>query len=157
MDLGELDLARPAGQELDDRNVVNRRVGIGERDHRRHPAGRGGLPAALDRFHVLGAGLAQLHTHIDEAGSQAQPLGHHRLEIPLAGGESSTDRPDSFALEEQVADRVEPALGIEQPGAANQHTGSARCGGVHGSGGPLPRSRVRISRQAMRTATPIST
>ena len=28
VDLGELDLARPAGEELDDRDVVDRRVGV---------------------------------------------------------------------------------------------------------------------------------
>ena len=37
------------------------------------PPAAAALAAAFDRLHVLGAGLAQLHAHIDEAGRQAQP------------------------------------------------------------------------------------
>ena len=75
MDLGEPDLARAAGEKFDDRDIVDRRVGVGQRHHRRDPARRRRLPAAFDQFHVLGAGLAQLHAHVDETGCQAQPLG----------------------------------------------------------------------------------
>ena len=73
VDLGELHLARAPRQELDDRDVVDRRLGIRQRHHRRDPAGRRRLAAALDQLHVLGAGLAQLHAHIDEARREAQP------------------------------------------------------------------------------------
>ena len=99
VDLGELDLARPAGEELDDRDVVDRRVGVGQGDHRRDPARRRGAPAALDQFHVLGTRLAQLHAHVDEPRRQAQPLRHHRLGIPCRGREIAADRGDPLALD----------------------------------------------------------
>ncbi len=71
VDLGEFDLACPAGEELDHRDVVYRRVGVRQGDHRRAPAGGSGSPSGLYRFHVLGTGLAQLDAHVDEPWSQA--------------------------------------------------------------------------------------
>ena len=120
MHLGEPDLAGASGQELDDRDIVDRRVGVRQRHHRCDPARRGGPPAALDRFQVLGTGLAQLHAHIDEPRRQAQPLGIHPLGIARRGREVAADRGDPFALDQEIAGRVEPACGIEQSGAANE-------------------------------------
>ena len=152
VDLGEPDLARPAGQELDDRDVVDRRVGVRQRDHRRDPAGRRGLAAALDRFHVLGAGLAQLHAHIDEPGSEAQPLGVARSRH--RGPRTARSPPTaamSVAFDQQIAASVEPAFRVEQSSAAEQGAGSVSRPAAHcrdrGSGsrgrpcGPRPPSR----------------
>ena len=46
---------------------------------------------------------------------------------------------------------------LSAPGGGEGADGTRGGADNHGSGGPLPRSRARISRQAMRTATPIST
>jgi hypothetical protein len=73
MDLGKPHFAGAAGDKLDDGDVVDRRLGVGQRHHRCDTAGRCRPPAALDRFHVLGAGLAQLDAHIDEPRREAQP------------------------------------------------------------------------------------
>ena len=162
VDLGEPDLARAAGEELDDRDIVDRRLGIGQRDHRRDAAGRGGLAAALDRFHVLGAGLAQLHAHVDQPGRQAQPAAASTISasasaVGAASAPTAAIRP---SIDEQIAGCVEPARGIEQPRAADQQAARSplqSAPSFTAAAGPLPRSRARISRQAMRTATPIST
>jgi hypothetical protein len=152
--LGEPRLARPPGEELDDRDIVDRRLGVGQRHHRRDAARRRGMAGALDRFQMLGAGLAQLHPHIDEPRRQAQPAGLDNLDIVAKAGigEARTDRGDMRTVDQQIARRIEPAFRIDQPDIAEQ---AARGG--HCNGGRLLMSRARISRQAMRTATPIST
>ena len=162
VDLGELRLARPPGQELDHRDVIDGRLGVGQRHHRRDAAGGRRPTAALDRFHVLGAGLAQLHAHIDEAGRQAKPRGGNGLGGLGAAREVAADRGDAAGFDQEVAGPVEPACRIEQPGTLDQEAVHARSlplprSAGEESGGRLPRSPVRISRQAMRTATPIST
>ena len=119
MDLGELHLARAPRQELDDRNVIDRRLGIRQRHHRRDPAGSRRLPAALDRFHVLGAGLAQLHAHIDKARREAEPGEIDGLDIAAdLGADIRPERRDAVALDQQVAALIEPAFRVEQPGVA---------------------------------------
>ena len=130
MDLGELGLAGTAGEELDHRDIVDRRVGVRQRHHRRDAAGRGGPPAALDRFEVLGPRLAQLHAHVDEPRRQAQPVGQNRLGVSCRVRQIAADRGDPLALDQQITRRVEPACRVEQPGVADQQA-------VHGSAGRI--------------------
>ena len=150
VDFGELDLAGAAGEELDDRDIIDRRIGVRQGDHRRHTTRRGGAPAALDRFQVLRTRLAQLHPHIDEPRRQAQPLGHHRLGIARRSREVAADGGDPLALDQEIARCVEPACGVEQPGAVDQKA-------VHATAQfrPLPSRPFRRTRAcACRVAHP---
>ena len=79
VDLAELHLPRAAGQELDHRRLVDRRVGVGQDRHAGDAAGGRGRRAAVDPLLVLGAGLAELHPHVDQARRQAQALGVDHL------------------------------------------------------------------------------
>ena len=55
--------------ELDHRQRVLRRLGVGHRHDRGEPAERGGATAGLDRLGVLPTGLAQVHVEVDETRS----------------------------------------------------------------------------------------
>ena len=64
-DLGVV--ARAAQDEVDDRRIVDRRIGVGAHDEARHAAGGGGGAGAGDRLAMLGARLADEGAHVDEA------------------------------------------------------------------------------------------
>src|SRR5260221_13571091 len=149
MDVDEADVARPTGDEIDQRNVVDRRLGIGESRHRGDAAGRRGMARRDHVLHVLGAGLAQLHAHVDDSRGQTMPtaIDHGR---PAWRPAAAIERRDQAVDDEDAAGLIAPARRVEQPRVAEE-------GRAHGIAGPLPRSRVNSSRQAMRTATPIST
>ena len=122
VDLSEPRLARPPREKLHDRDIVDRRLGVGQCHHRRDAARRGGMAGALDRLHVLGAGLAQLHAHIDEPRRQAQPAGIDDLDVvgKTRFGEAGADRRDLVAVDQQIARRIEPAFRINEPGITKQ-------------------------------------
>ncbi len=124
VDFGELHLARAPRQEFDDRDVVDRRLGVGQRHQGRDAAGRRGPAAAFDRLHVLGAGLAQLHAHIDEAGRETQAGEIDGFDIAAdLRADSRPERRDAVALDQQIAALIEPALRVEQPRVAVQAAG----------------------------------
>src|SRR5262249_42203186 len=114
--------AGTAGEELDDRDVVDRRLGVRQSHHRRDPAGGGGLATALDRFHVLGARLAQLHPHFDETRGEAPPGRADALDggAQTLAAKIVTDRGGALALDEEAAGRVATAFRVDQPSAAKQ-------------------------------------
>ena len=60
-------VARAPQDEVDHRGVVDRRIGVGPRDERRHAARRRGGAGAGDRLAMLGAGLADEGAHVDKA------------------------------------------------------------------------------------------
>jgi hypothetical protein len=66
---------------------------------------------------VLGAGLAQLHAHVDEARGEAQPGEVHGFDI-AAGRKIGTERRDPVFFDQKVAALIEPTRGIKQPGVA---------------------------------------
>ena len=142
--------ARRATNSTTDR-LVDRRVGVGQRHHGRDAAGGRGGAAALDRLLMLGAGLAQLDAHVDKARREARRRRASMISAP-SRADVAADAGDPVVLDQQVAGLVEAARRVDQPRVADEERTH-----VHGSGGLLPRSRVSISRQAMRTATPIST
>jgi hypothetical protein len=65
---------------------------------------------------VFGAGLAQLHAHIDKTGCETQPIGLQHLRV--AGRDHPADTSDFCPLDQQIADRIETARGIEQARAS---------------------------------------
>ena len=126
---GEPRLARAPRDELDDRHVIDRRLGVGQRHHRRDAARRGGMARALDRFHVLGAGFTQLHAHIDETRCETQPASVDDLGIlGKAGiGKPRADRGDLVAFDQEIARRIEPAVGIDEPSISDEPSRPAHC------------------------------
>ena len=60
-------VARPAQQKIDDRRLVDRRIGVGPREDRRDAARRGRRRRRGDRLAMLGARLADEGAHVDEA------------------------------------------------------------------------------------------
>ena len=87
------------------------------------------MAGALDRLHVLRAGLAQLHAHIDEPRREAQPAGIDDLGILGKAGirKPRADRGDLVALDQEIARRIEPALRIDEPRVADQPARTAHC------------------------------
>ena len=151
VDLALLHLPRPAGQELDHCRVVDRRVGVGQDRHAGDPAGGRGRHAAVDPLLVLGAGLAELHAHVDQARRQAQALGVDHL--GTAGRQrhrhARADLGDPAADDQHAPSPVEPGCGVEQA-RVDDHDGPAHAA-------PTRRCWVKRSSTAIRTATPIST
>ncbi len=112
------------------------------------------MARALDRFHVLGAGFTQLHAHIDETRCETQPASVDDLGIlGKAGiGKPRADRGDPVAFDQEIARRIEPAVGIDEPSISDEPSRGGHC-----KDGRLLGWLARSSRHAMRTATPAST
>ena len=151
IDLAQLHLAGAAGDELDHGRLVDRRVGIGQDRHAGDAAGRRRGGAAVDALLVLGAGLAELDPHVDQAGRQAQTLASITSAPPgasaaVTAGPSSAIR---AAHDQHPPRAIEAGRRVEQPGIDDA--------GPAGSAGVLAQVRVSASSTAMRTATPIST
>ena len=66
-------VARPAHDEIDDRRVIDHRLGVGHDDHGGDAARRRRFRRAGQRLAVFGAGFAGEHPHVDEARHQRQP------------------------------------------------------------------------------------
>ena len=71
IDLDALGLARAALHELDQRHVVDHRLGVGHAGDAGHPTRRRREAPGSDGLLVLVAGLAEVDVHVDEAGRQA--------------------------------------------------------------------------------------
>ncbi len=139
--------AREAGglrepQDLgDQRGRVERGVRVGHAGHGRESAGDGGGGAGRDRLLVRVPRLAQVHVHVDEAGSDDRACGVDDLgvaEAPVGRFEVFADLGDHAVLDAHVADRVEPLRRIDDAAAADQQ--------VHASA-PTPRAAARAARR----------
>src|SRR5207247_5858986 len=102
--------------------------------------------AGRDGFLVLMARLAQVHVHVDEAGTHplAGGVDHRRA---LRRGEPAADPRDLAVLDQHVLHGIDGAGGIDHPSAADEER--------HFSS-PL-RPPASSSSTAMRTATPLAT
>ena len=101
------------------------------------PPAAAACPPLYDRLHVLGAGLAQLHPHVDEPGREAQPREIDYFNVVAeALAKLSAERRDPVALDQEIARRVEPARRIEEAGVAVE---AARGG--HAGSPPEPSYR----------------
>ena len=96
--------------------VVVDRLGVRHARHRGEAAGDRRRDAGGDRLLVLLPGLAQVHVHVDEAGTDDQPrrhvddLGAVRLQVLADVG-------DAIAVDQDVEDAV-PAIGrVDDPPA----------------------------------------
>jgi hypothetical protein len=113
---------------------------------------------------VLLARLAELHAHVDEAGRQDFAAAIHALAIERRRvlEQGGAEIANEAALGDERALDVGARGGIDNTGVdIGDGAAAAVCAGQQfatSTAGALERSeRVRMSRQAMRTATPIST
>ena len=108
------------------------------------------LGAALEGFLVLGAGLAERHAHVDQPRRKAEAVGLDDLGIDTGAiDRKMLAEPGNLAAgDQEIALLVEPFGGVEKPSPFDQDQPAHAA---------AFRSRVSMSRQAMRTATPSST
>ena len=151
--------ARPAGKEFHDRYVVDRRVGFRQADNGRHATGRRGRTRTLEAFLVLLPRFRQVHPHIDQPRCQAVSPAINRADAirHAVCEQGRVDIQYLVAINQHATCCIQPAGRIDHAGV---DVGSAV--GCRRGHEPLPlvlrdRLRVTMSRQAMRTATPIST
>ena len=98
---------------------------------------------------MFGAGLAQLHPHVDQPRRQTRAAAIDDLGVLRRRGvQVRAEVGDQLALDHHAAGRFQTARRIQQ---ADADDGSALAHAAARS------SRVSVSRQAMRTATPSST
>lgn len=104
-------------------------MGIGQAHHGRDTTGHSRFAAGLERLLVFLARLAQLHAHVDEAGSETKPVAVHHFDAPghAVGEQVWTEFGDRFAIGEQGATGVQAARRIQQPGI---HIGDAGGGAL---------------------------
>ena len=76
----QLDLAGAAGDELDQRGVVERRLVVGQQHQRGDAADRRGGAGARQRLLVLLAGLAGMDARVDQAGREIEAAAVDRLD-----------------------------------------------------------------------------
>ena len=73
MDVDDCRVARGPAHEIDQRDVVDHRIGFRHHDESRDPAGCRGAACRGKRLAVFAAGFADMHARIDEAGEDVQP------------------------------------------------------------------------------------
>ena len=165
--LASFDLAGAAGDELDQRGVVERRLVVGQQHQRGDAAHRGGGAGARQGLLVLLAGLAGVDARIDQARREIEAAAVDRLDaVGRARGEQVGPEVGDLAVADQhgaailrVARRIDDA-GVDVGGrsAVLRRAARRRCRSRGGSRrSALRRPPISASRQAMRTATPIST
>src|SRR5262249_4081977 len=118
IDLGEPRFSRAPGDELDRRDVVDDRLRVWQAHHAGDAAGGGGLGAAGNGLHMLFAGLAKLHAHVDEAGRQALIVAANDLAAvrQAVAADGRPDFSDASLDSEQTALLLAPRGGVEQAG-----------------------------------------
>ena len=115
-------VARAAQHEIDDRRIVDHRIGVGLAHDGGDAAGRRRLARRRKRLAIFGAGLADEGAHVDQAGRD-----HAAVAIDDLGALGHAGRMDA-ALgladhavgDQQVAGKIEIARRIDDPGVGEQ-------------------------------------
>ena len=142
--------------EVDHRGVVDRRIGVGPRDQRRHAAGRRRRAGGGDGLAMLGAGFADEGAHVDQAGSDDVAAAVDDLRVGAAAASRLTAGPSAAILPSTTrAPPRDPRGGrIDQPGVEK----GDRAGLRHGNGisgqrrAGKGRRRLREARLSLRFA-----
>ena len=111
-------VAGAPGDEVDQRDVVDHRIGIGHGDDGGDAAGRRGLAGRGERLAMLGARLADEDAHVDQAGRHdrapaVDDLGAGR---PRAARRLRPRRDDPPVGDDDRARRVEVARRVDHAG-----------------------------------------
>ena len=129
-------VAGAPGDEIDQRDVVDHRVGVRHGDDGRDPAGCRRLSGRGEGLAMLGAGLADEDAHVDEAGRHDRALAvddlgsrrPRRLQPPRDPAATMRTVGD-----DDRADRIQIARGIDDAGIVedDRTLGAAVLGGEH--------------------------
>ena len=125
--------AAPALNELQQRDIVNHRIGVGQTGEGGDATGDGRPAEGFQRLHMFVAGLARIDAHVDQAGDQRVATAIDGLDILLNAvdhhmGADIGDGP--VAIDQNRALGVEPGSRVEQPGVA-KHPAGRVDGGAH--------------------------
>ena len=109
-------VARAAHDEVDQRNVVDDRLGVWHADDGGDAAGGSSTARGGQRFAVLVARLAGEHEHIDEAWRENVAGAVDELRVANGVGSYLRAQVDDLAVLDQHAARlVEACAGVDQP------------------------------------------
>ena len=150
-------VAGAALDEIDDRGIVDHRIGVRAADHRGDAAGGGSLRAGAERLAEFGAGLTEEGAQVDKAGRQDLALGIDAAHALARGGRALPfDRGDGAVANEDGARALATRRGIDQ--ACVDDCDVLRVSHVRSLyAQTFGRCWASASSTAMRTATPIST
>ena len=103
-------------EEVDDRRFVDGRIGVGRRHDRRHAAGGGRRARRRDRLAMLGAGLADEDTHVDEARGDdvARTIDDAGVGRNIGTGDRRAEIADDPVLDQHAARRLRSGGGIDE-------------------------------------------
>ncbi len=115
-------VARAAQHEIHRRRIVDDRRCVRLADDGGDAAGRGGLACRCQRLAVAGAGLADEGAHVDETGRDqlAAAIDHVGAFRHAAGADTLLGFADEAVGDQQVADDIEVARRIDDPGVGEQ-------------------------------------
>ena len=115
-------VAGAAQHEVDDRGIVDRRIGVGLADDRGDAAGGRRLARGGEGLAILGAGLADEGAHVDQAGRDDLALAVDDFgALGHAGGADAALGLAHHAVgDQQIAGNVEVARRIDDPGVGEQ-------------------------------------
>ncbi len=157
-------VAGAALDEIDERHLIDDRVGLRHDNHGGDAAGSGGMAGGLQRLAMLKAGLAGEHLRIDEPRGEDVPLAVDDGDaVGRVAAQMRADVGDEAFAHDEAARLV--AVGRRIDDARVDESGRRRgfglARGALGGGGlsvhRFGRLRASASSTAMRTATPIST
>ena len=140
--------AGAAQDEIDHRGIVDRRIGVGPRHQRRHPARRRGGAGGGDGLAMLRARLADEGAHVDQAGGDdvAAAFDDLRFGRNRVAPHRGTERGDLAVDDQRAAARFLEAVRINQPGvekgdrAGLRHANGISRAAPRRQGDPAPRT-----------------
>ena len=115
-------VARAAQHEIDDRRIVDHRIGVGLADDGGDAAGGRGLARGGERLAIFGARLADEGAHVDQAGRDHAPVAVDDLGAFRHAGrvDAALGLADHAVGDQQVAGEIEIARRIDDPGVGEQ-------------------------------------
>ena len=119
--------------EIDHRGIVDRRIGVGPRDQRRHAARRRGGAGGGDGLAMLGARLADEGAHVDQAGGDdvAAAFDDPRFGRNRVARHRGAERGDLAVDNERAAAQFLEAVRINQPGVEKGDRAGLRHAHAH--------------------------
>ena len=159
-------IARAAQEKIDDRRLVDRRIGIGPGKDRRDAACRRRQSRGRDRLAVLGTRLADEGPHVDEARRHAiaAAIDDPRMSREICRHDGGAHIADQAIDDQDAAGCFGQCGGIDQSCmdqrqrlVGNGGRGEWRYASRETRSHPFGKCCAKASKTAIRTATPIST
>ncbi len=152
-----------AQDEVDQRRLVDHRLGVRHHDDGGDAAGQRGVARRFQRLAIFAARLAGEDARVDQSRRQYQTFGIDHLGIVRLGivEQARADIGNAAVLDQQSAFDVQTACRIDQAGVlegdAARHGAPSSLRATRAGRPSLANPRDKASSTAMRIATPIST